>query len=282
MMQLGVRAHDFGKLPLSDLARRVAGHGLCAVQFAAPKSIPGFEDDAGRLSPGLAVHTRETLRAQGVSIAVLGCYINLGTPDEADAAFQMRRFKDYLRHARDFGCGIVGTETGSVNADFSFHPGNHGEDAYQRVLRRVRELAAAAERFGACVCVEAVSTFVIHSPARVRRLLDDTGSDNLQVIFDPVNLLNAENHGRQDELIEESFALFGDRMAVFHAKDFLITPDGQYRPVAAGTEGGRLNFPLFFKLAKKHKPCAQILLEDTTPATLERTVAFARDAWEKV
>lgn len=282
MMQLGVRAHDFGKLPIDDLARRVAAHGLCAVQFAAPKSIPGFDDDAGRLSPGLAIHARETLRAHGVAIAVLGCYINLGTPDEAAAAHHLRRFKDYLRHARDFGCGIVATETGSVNADFSFHPDNHGEAAYQRVLRRMRELAAAAERFGVCVCVEAVSTFVIHSPARVRRLLDDVGSDNLQVLFDPVNLLNADNHRRQDALIEESFALFADRMAVFHAKDFVITPDGRCRQAAAGAEGGLLNYPLFFKLAKKHKPFAQILLEDTTPATLPRAAAFARAAWEKV
>ncbi len=281
MIQLGVRAHDFGKLQLNDLARRVAGHGLCAVQFAAPKSIPGLDSDAGRLSPGLAVHVRESLRAQGVSVAVLGCYINLGTPDEADAALQMRRFKDYLRHARDFGCGLVATETGSVNADFSCHPDNHGEAAYQRVLRRVRELVAAAERFGVCVGVEAVSTFVIHSPARVRRLLDDTGSDNLQVVFDPVNLLNAGNHARQDALIEESFALFADRMAVFHAKDFLITPGGQYRQIAAGAEGGRLNYPLFFRLAKRHKPYAQVLLEDTDPAALGRTVAFAREAWEK-
>ncbi|MDR0353494.1 MAG: sugar phosphate isomerase/epimerase [Opitutaceae bacterium] len=282
MIQLGVRAHDFGKLQLDDLARRVAGHGLCAVQFAAPKSIPGFDADAGRLSPGLAVHAREALRAQGVSIAVLGCYINLGTPDEADAALQMRRFKDYLRHARDFGCGIVATETGSVNADFSFHPDNQGEAAYQRVLRRMRELVATAERFGACVCVEAVSTFVIHSPARVRRLLDDIGSDNLQVLFDPVNLLNADNHRRQDALIEESFALFADRMAVFHAKDFVITPEGRYRQVAAGTEGGLLNYPLFFRLAKQHKPYAQILLEDTHPATLGHTIAFARETWGNV
>lgn len=279
-MRLGVRAHDFGKMQLEELARQIASHGLCAAQFAAPKSIPGFDSDAGRVSPGLATYAREALRAEGVSIAVLGCYINLGTPDEADARFQMGRFKEYLRHARDFGCGMVGTETGSVRTDFAFHPDNRGEAAFQRVLVRVRELVREAERFGVFVAVEGVSSFVINSPKRLKRLIDEVGSNNLQIIFDPVNLVNADNWREQDAIIGESFELFGDRIAAFHAKDFVITTEGAYKQVAAGTAGGLLNYPLFFKLAKQHKPYAYVLLEDTKPDTLAQTVAFAREAWE--
>ncbi|MDF9826071.1 L-ribulose-5-phosphate 3-epimerase [Ereboglobus sp. PH5-10] len=268
-------------MQLDELARRIAAHGLCAAQFAAVKSIPDFDPDAGRVSPGLATHAREAFRAEGVSIAVLGCYINLGTPDEADARFQMGRFKEYLRHARDFGCGMVGTETGSVRADFVFHPDNHGEAAFQRVLSRVRELVREAEKFGVFVAVEGVTSYVVNSPRRIKRLIDEVGSNNLQIIFDPVNLVNADNHKNQDAIIEESFALFGERIAAFHAKDFVITPEGEYKQVAAGTAGGLLNYPLFFKLAKQHKPWAYVLLEDTNPETLARTVAFAREAWER-
>jgi sugar phosphate isomerase/epimerase len=50
--------------------------------------------------------------------------------------------------ARDFGCSVVGTETGSLNSDFSFHPGNRGEEAFQVVVAGVRELVEEAERFG--------------------------------------------------------------------------------------------------------------------------------------
>ncbi len=268
-------------MQLDELAKRIASHGLCAAQFAAIKSIPGFESDAGRVSPGLATYAREAFRAEGVSIAVLGCYINLGTPDEADARFQMGRFKEYLRHARDFGCGMVGTETGSVLANFAFHPDNHGEAAFQRVLGRMRELVGEAEKFGVFVGVEGVTSYVVNSPRRIRRLLDEVGSNNLQVIFDPVNLVNAENYRDQDAIIKEAFALFGDRMAAFHAKDFIITPEGAYRQVAAGTAGGLLNYPLFFKLAKAQKPFANVLLEDTQPDTLAQTVAFVKAVWEK-
>ena len=274
----GVRAHDFGKLPLAALAAEVAARGLCCVQFAAPKSIPGFDDDAGRLSPGLAIHVREILAARGIHIAVLGCYINLADPDDAARRRHLARFKDYLRLARDFGCSLVGTETGSLNADFSFHPENHGEAAFQRVLASARELVREAERFGTTVAIEAVERYVIHTPARLRRLVDELDSPNVQVILDPVNLLNADNFHDRDAILEEAFALLGDRIAVLHAKD-AVMDGGVFKSVPAGQ--GQLTYPLFFRLAKKHKPGIDVLLEDTQPATLQQTVDFVSSAWDQ-
>ena len=281
-MKLGVRAHDFGRMEIDELAGCVAGHGFGVVQFAANKSIPGFENDAGRLSTGFATRVREGFAALGVSIAVLGCYINLGTVDEAEARFQMGRFRDYLRFARDFGCGVVGTETGSVRADFGWHADNFGEAAYQRVLGRVRELVAEAERVGVFVGVEGVAQFVINSPRRLRRLIDDVGSGNLRVIFDPVNLLTAENWDAQDAVMREAFELFGGRMVVFHAKDFVVGTDGALRQVPAGAAGGRLNWPLFLGLVKRQKRqgAAVVVLENTSPGTLGESVAFVRRAWD--
>jgi hypothetical protein len=163
MLRLGIRAHDFGLLPLDELARRVAAGGFCGVQFAAPKSIAGLNDDVRQLTPGLAVQVRETFQREGVQVAVLGCYINLVNLDADRRRSDLARFKTYLRLARDFGCGIVGTETGSLNADFSFHPDNHGEAAYRVVRDGVGELLAEAARFGVCVGIEAVASLVISS-----------------------------------------------------------------------------------------------------------------------
>lgn len=274
----GVRAHDFGKIPLEQLAHEVASRGLCCVQFAAPKSIPGFDDDAGRLSPGLAIHVRRTLAAQGVHIAVLGCYINLADPDVAARRRHLGRFKDYLRLARDFGCSLVGTETGSLHSDFSYHPDNHGESAYQTVLAGVHELVDEAERCGATVAIEAVERYVIHTPRRLRRLIDDIGSSHLQVILDPVNLLNADNFHRRDAILEEAFEVLGERIAVLHAKDAVLER-GVFRAVPAGQ--GQLDYDRFFRLAKRAKPGIDVLLEDTQPATLQQTVDFVRAAWDR-
>jgi len=272
-MRLGVRAHDFGKLPADELAGTIAAHGFCCVQLAPPKAIAGFDADAGRLSPGFACHVREALRRQGIQIAVLGCYINLADPDAARRAGQLARFKEYLRYARDFGCSVVGTETGSLNADFSFHPGNRSEEAFQTVLSSVCALVEEAERFGVFVGIEGVDRYVISDPPRIRRLLDSVGSNNLQIIFDPVNLLSADNHQRQDDIIRESFDLFGDRIAILHVKDFVVDA-GTVRSVLSGQ--GRLNYGLLMEHVNARKPFIDVLMEDTHPATVDEGIRFLR------
>jgi sugar phosphate isomerase/epimerase len=272
-MRLGVRAHDFGKLPVEELAGRIAGKGFSCVQLAPPKAIAGFDTDLGRLSPGFACHVKEAFQRQHLQIAVLGCYINLADPDAGQRQRQLARFKEYLRHARDFGCSVVGTETGSVNPDFSFHPGNRGEEAFQTVLGSVREMVAEAERFGVFVGIEGVERYVISDPPRIRRLIDGIGSNNLQIIFDPVNLLSVENYRRQDAIITESFELFGDKIAILHAKDFVVE-GGSLRSVLSGQ--GMLNYGLLMDLIKARKPYINILMEDTHPETVEDGVRFLR------
>lgn len=278
-MNLGVRAHDFGQLPLEELAARIARHGLTGIQLAPPKALAGFDTDAGRLSPGYAWHVREAFERHRIQIAVLGCYINLGDPDDARQRPQLERFKEYLRFARDFGCSVVGTETGSVNADFSWHPDNHGEAAFRTVLARVRELVREAEKFGVCVGIEGVERYVISSPRRLRRLADEVDSPNLQVIFDPVNLLCAQNHLAQDEVIEEALTLLGDRICVVHAKDFTMNGD-KFEELPAGR--GQLHYPRIMRWLREHKPGVNVLLENTQPATINDTVNFMRTACSSV
>ena len=272
-MRLGVRAHDFGKLPVEELAERIAGKGFSCVQLAPPKAITGFDPDLGRLSPGFACHVKEAFQRHHLQIAVLGCYINLADPDVRQRQRQLDRFKEYLRHARDFGCSVVGTETGSVNPDFSFHPANRSEEAFQIVLGSVRELVEEAERFGVGVGIEGVERYVISDPPRIRRLIDGIGSNNLQIIFDPVNLLSVENYRRQDAIIKESFELFGDRIAILHAKDFVVD-GGSLRSVLSGR--GMLHYGLLTDLIKARKPDISILMEDTDPETVEDGVRFLR------
>jgi sugar phosphate isomerase/epimerase len=274
-MKLGVRAHDFGKLPIDELAAQIARHGLESVQLAPAKAIAGFDTDAGRLSPGFASGIRDAFQRRGIRIAVLGCYINLGDGDEANRRPQLERFKEHIRFARDFGCSVVGTETGSLNSDFSRHPDNTGESAFQIVLASVRELVREAERFGVFVGIEAVERYVISTPRRLRRLLDEVDSPNLQVIYDPVNLLWSTNYELQEKIVEEAHALLGNRICIVHAKDYTIS-GGQFQELPAGQ--GRLNYPMILRWLKKHRPGIDVLLENTQPSTIGQTVAFMRSA----
>lgn len=258
-MRLGVRAHDFGKLPVDELAARIAARGVCCVQLALNKAIAELDLKPGDLNPGLAFHVGQAFARHGIQVAVLGCYINPIHPDPVARAALLGWFKEHLRFARDFGCGVVALESGSMNADYSPHAENHGEAAFQTMLASIAELVAEAERCGVMVGLEAVAIHTVSTPRKARRVLDAIGSNHLQVVFDPVNLLTPQNHREQQRVVEESLELFGDRIVAVHAKDFVIEADG-LRTVPAGR--GQFTYgPLLRHLAAR-KPLVSILLEE--------------------
>jgi L-ribulose-5-phosphate 3-epimerase len=276
-IRIGVRAHDFGCLPAGELAAKIAASHMVCAQLALGKAIAGFNLKPGVLNPGFAFDIGKAFREQGVQIAVLGCYVNPIHPDLAIRKSLLELFKEHLRYARDFGNGLVALETGSVNADYSPHPDNHGEAAFQQSLASIAELVADAERFDVSVGIEAVASHTVSTPQKMKRMLDSVASNNLQVVFDPVNLLSLENYREQERVINESLELFGDRIAVIHAKDFIVE-NGQFKSLSAGL--GKLRHDLVMKFAVTQKPGISILLEDTNVQAAEESRRFFRQVVE--
>jgi len=163
-------------------------------------------------------------------------------------------------------------ETGSVNADYSPHRDNHGETAFQESLASIAELVAEAEKFGVHVGIEAVTSHVVSTPAKMRRMLDAVASNNLQVVFDPVNLLTADS--RQERVFEEAFDLWGDRIVAVHAKDFVVEA-GTLKFTRLGR--GQLNHRLALGEAVRRKPGVSVLLEETNEQTVAECVKFIKD-----
>ncbi len=52
--EIGVRAHDFGRMPLSELAPKIADAGFSHIQLALGKALNDFKYSCGVLSNGLA------------------------------------------------------------------------------------------------------------------------------------------------------------------------------------------------------------------------------------
>ena len=263
-VRIGVRAHDFGCLPAEDLAAHIAAQQFFCVQLALGKAIAGFKWKTGILNPGVAFDIGGAFHRRGIQIAVLGCYVNPIHPDLSTRKSLLGLFKEHLRYARDLGAGLVALETGSVNADYAPHPENHSERAFQQSLASIAELVEEAEQFGVIVGVEAVASHAVSTPQKMRRMLDSVASNNLQVVFDPVNLLSVENHHQQEGIFKEAFDLFGDRIAVLHAKDFLIE-GGELKFARAGL--GKLRHDVVMRFAVEEKPGISILLEDANAQT---------------
>lgn len=278
-LRIGVRAHDFGVLPAGELAAKIAAKHMVCAQLAPGKAIAGIDLKPGILNPGLAFEIGQAFHTHGVQIAVLGCYVNPIHPDLKTRKSLLGLFKEHLRYARDFGNGLVALETGSVNADYSPHPENQTEAAFQQSLTSIAELVAEAEQCGVIVGIEAVTSHPVSTPQKMRRMLDDVGSKNLQVVFDPVNLLSLENYHDQERIISESFELFGDRIVAIHAKDFVVE-DGQFRFARAGL--GKLRHDLVMQFAVQQKPGISILLEDANEQTAGECRTFLRRVAEEL
>ena len=275
-IRIGVRAHDFGKLPAAVLADRIARKRLSCIQLTLHEAIQGIDEVRGALSPGLAYAVSGPFRRRNIQIAVLSCYINPIHRDEKQRKAGIELFKEHVRFVRDFGCGVVATETGSLNPDFSFNPANHSEESFQLMLKGLAEMVEEAEKFGAIVAVEGVANFVACSPRAIRRMLDSISSRNLQVLLDPVNLLTVENHGALGRIIEESFDLFGERIVTVHAKDFRIEAG---RLVSMPLGKGLMDYRLLFSLLKKAKPMMNVIIEDTSPNLVTESMNYLTSAY---
>lgn len=270
-MLIGVRAHDFGKLSIEELAKRIQENKISYIQLALSKAVAGIDDPAGILNPGLASYIRDILYKRNIKISVLGVYLNYIHPDIEQRRKNIEIFKEHVRFARDFGCSVIGTETGSLNADYSYNIENESNYAFNLLYNSLSELVDEAEKFGVLVGIEGVTSHVLTTPQRIKEMLDKISSNNLQVIFDPVNLIDLKNYNEQERIIKQSFELFGDKIAVVHAKDFIVE-NNNLTQVAPGR--GILNYKLLCDLIKERKPYIEILMEETSPSNIHESINY--------
>lgn len=267
-MSIGVRLHDTAPGTFEERVQFARAQGFDCTHLALSKVMGPAYMEPSVLTAGLASYVAKTL--DGMDAAVLGCYLNLAHPDEAAYQRMLERYIAHLRLATWLKVGVVGTETGNPNAEYKYDPErSHSEESLELFIRRVRPVVEAAEKLGVIFAIEPVFNHIVSDAKRTRRVLDAFHSPNLQVILDPVNLINKANLNRRDEVIAEAIDLLGDDTQVLHMKDYVIAGD-DCRACAAGT--GEMDYTAIAAFIKR-KPHMFITLENTTPDT---AVAAAR------
>jgi len=276
MLQIGLRAHDYGKnVTPQELAENLYKFKPDSIQLALSKALSGAPQ-CGNFNPGYARKVRQILEKKQISIAVLGCYINPVHPDKDIRESQLRLFEDHLRFARDFGCSLVGTETGSKNADCSFHPDTEKPETFDLLCSSLERLLNTAEKSASCVAIEAVAhQHTVSSIEKMQKVLSRLSSPALKVIYDPVNLIPVDGLAEtQQRFFARSFDAFGCDIAAVHAKDFRMEGNKKNGALSAGT--GDLDYDALLKIIMEKKPGIDILLEDTSPATGAQSMEFIR------
>ncbi len=277
-MQLGIRLHDTTKLPFEERIAQVHELGFACGHLALSKVIDEFPTTDEALTPGLAMYIKNVFAKNHVDIAVLGCYLNLANPNQEQLAGIMHRYMAHIRFASWLGCGVVGTETGAPNETYTFVPECHTEAALQTFIRNLRPIVKYAKKMGVVVAIEPVYRHIVCNPRRARRVLDEIASPNLQIIFDPVNLLDVENYDQRGTVIEEALELLGPDIAVVHLKDCALR-NGKLLSMGCGQ--GEMDYTAILKYMKAHKPFIHATLEDTRPENNQRVKHFITRKYEE-
>ncbi len=262
-MRLFIRAHDLGVKGEENIAARLDELGLCGVQLVAYKALDGITYTPGSMTSSRAEKLRKCFENAGKTVPLIGAYFNPVHPDESKIENGIAVFKDYLSHAKELGCDIVGSETGSYNGDkWTYNPQNRTEEALGRVIGTFSELCDFAKDRGVFVGMEGAFGHVCYDVKTLDRAIRAIGRDNIRIIFDLYNYLDKSNVGKMYDILSEGLQTFGDRICVFHIKDCVIAEDGTLKQCGVGQ--GIFDYPRIIGEIAKVCPDANLVFEGTT------------------
>lgn len=274
-MTLGVRAHDYGTKPADALVSSIAADGWHTMQLAPRKALAGVQTLAD-ITPACLAQVQHACTQAGVSVGVLGAYVELSLADDAKRGACVADFTANLSFAKALQAGCIASETTPMAAQ----PGVTRKQALQCLRRSLEAILPAAEALGVRVAIEPVCTHALATPELARALLDDMQSPNLYILFDPVNLLCAEEVPTQRALWERSLEAFGERIAAVHMKSAavendMVVPAPQFEQSVVDYE---FLWDLLRRLpqAKSQTLALPVLREEANPACAAQDLAFLR------
>lgn len=279
-MKLMVRAHDLGVKGAENINKRLCELSLDGVQLVVYKSIDGVSYVPSALSQDDARKISRLIKQNGKDIALIGAYFNPVHPNIAKIENGIAVFKDYLSLAKAIGCDFVGSETGSYNGDpWIYHPMNHSDEALDRVVETFSSLADFAEENGVNIAMEGAFGHVCHTPERLYDAVERIGRKNIKFIFDLYNYLDITNVDTAYNILDRGLSLLGDRILLFHIKDFVIE-DNKLKQCGVGK--GILDFDRILSTIYHHNPNAILVLEGTVGDDLPFAVSYLKDKMIKI
>lgn len=261
-MKLFIRAHDLGVKGIQNVTDKLCLHGLDGIQLVAYKVLEDVAYTPDGINEQKAQQIADTLSQANKQIALIGAYFNPVHSNKDKVKNSVEVFKSYLRVAKTLGCNMVGSETGSFNDDkWTYHPSNRTDEALATVVQTFGQLADYAKDLGVNIAMEGAFGHVCYSVDRLKQAVDTIGRDNIDIIFDLYNYLDISNVNECYQILEHGLKTFGDKIKIFHIKDFVIA-DGKVKQVGVGK--GTLDFDRVISTIKQYLPDANLVLEGTT------------------
>lgn len=279
-MKIAFRTHDLGVKGLDAAVEKLKSCNLSAVQLVAYKFMDEIKYVPGGLGEENATRIGKTLAENGITVGLIGAYFNPVHSDKQKVERCKAVFKEYLKYSHLLGCPVVGSETGSFNDDkWTYNPLNRTEEALQTVIATFRELAEYAKSVNAYVGMEGAAGHVCYNVKTLKRAVDAIAADNIKIIFDIYNYLDASNYQNYLEILDEGLKTFAGKILVFHIKD-CVFEDGKLKQVAPGK--GMFDFDKILGKIKAYDKNAVLVLEGTTGDDIVPCTEFIKNKWEQV
>lgn len=278
-MQIAFRTHDLGVKGLENAIEKAKECGISAVQLVIYKFMDEIKYAPAALNGKNSAEIGKALKAAGIEVPLIGAYFNPVHSDKEKVATCKQIFKDYLKYCKNLGCNIVGSETGSFNDDkWTYNPKNRTGEALQTVIATFKELAAYAKEVGAFVGMEGAAGHVCWNVATLKRAIEGIGADNIKVIFDIYNYLDASNYKNYLDILDEGLKTF-DNIVAFHIKD-CVFEDGKLKQVAPGK--GMFDFDKILSRIKAYDKNAYLVLEGTMGGDIVPCSEFIKKTWDRL
>lgn len=268
-MKIGVRAHDFGRREIGELAGLLHNEEYEAAQLALPKAFLGIESYEDITAEKLE-QIRRSFEKQNIDIAVFGCYMDLGNPDEEVRSYAVDTLKKSMTWAKELGAHVVGTETAYPRLNWELRK-QWKPFMMDSILRVVEE----AVRVDMPLAVEPVWWHPLADLDTTLEVMERVGDEaHLRLIFDASNLLKHPEKTDQDAYWTQWLEAVGDFVDVMHIKDFSLDGRKIYQPEALGA--GVMDYTAISRWLEKQKREIYLLREEMNLLFAKEDIAFMR------
>ncbi len=266
-MIIGARAHDYGRLPSKELFRRISSDGFKTIQLALKKAIDGISRQ-NDITDDLLKTVQGELLASGLSVGVLGVYVEPSLYEQALRQSSVMEFLCGLKIAKALSAGCIGTETTSLEKQ----PQVSRSVALKCLYTSLEEILPQAECLGVTVGIEPVHYHTVNTPELTRDVLKTMQSKRLKVIFDPVNLLSPEEVPTQHKLWDRAFECFGEDIVAVHIKGIALDQSGKL--VSVDLQDSIVDYDYIFKYLRELNKNLPVLREEVAPCNALDDIEF--------
>ena len=277
-MKLYVRAHDLSIDDPLGLCAQADKLGFAGFQLVLYKTFNRLKDVTKPIDMDFVNSVKQSLDKYGLQTVMLGAYFNPLHSDTQYVSDRVVYFKRMVDLCSLFGCKLVGSETGSYNDDkWTYNPLNRTDEALNSIARYFWDLPIRPNATTLTLQIRG-RVWSLRIQSYRSRVVHRIDNGHVRIIVDLFNYLDVSNCDKQREIFDECLELFGDKISIFHLKDY-VHKDGKLVQVGLGQ--GELDLKYILPIIKAKYPKASLVFEGVKSEDMTSSVKYAKHCLRK-